>query len=97
MYPFRAIAARWLPLARKAAGLADVPASAFGRAWDKGTSQERRLLALIAQVPHPEDMAALPWLNIAPALRPVITARARKMHDWLGAFVAVPAADEAGQ
>lgn len=97
MSTFSAIAARWLPLARTAAGLADVPASAFGRAWDKGTLRDRRMLATIAQVPIPEDVAALPWLKIAPALRPVIAVRARKMHDWLGAFVAAPEADEAGQ
>ena len=72
MPTFSAIAARWLPLARKAAGLADVPASAFGRAWDKGTLRDRRMLATIAQVPHPEDVAALPWLKVPDALRPVL-------------------------
>lgn len=93
-----ATAARWLPLAQRAAGLADVPASAFGRAWDKGTPRDRRLLATIAQVPHPEDAAALPWLKIAPALRPVIVVRARKMHEWLATFVAEPKApDEAAK
>lgn len=98
MPTFPAIAARWLPLARKAAGLADVPASAFGRAWDNGTPRDRRLLATIAQVPHPEDAAALPWLKIAPALRPVIVVRARKMHEWLATFIAEPEApDEAAK
>jgi len=85
---FRAIAARWLPLARKAAGMADVPASVFGRAWDKGTLRDRRLLATIAQLPHPEDVAALPWLTIPEALRPVLVLRARAMREWLGAFCA---------
>lgn len=97
MSPFHAIAARWLPLARKAAGLADVPVSAFGRAWDRATPQHRRFLARIALVPHPEDVAALQWLKIAPALRLVIAARARELHDWLGAFDAEPEAAEAGQ
>ncbi|GLT22746.1 hypothetical protein GCM10007933_22060 [Zoogloea oryzae] len=97
MSPFRAIAARWLPLARKAAGLADVPASAFGRAWDKGTLRDRRMLATIARVPIPEDVAALPWLKIPAALRQVIMLRAREMQEWLGAFCAEPEGEEAGQ
>lgn len=97
MPTFSAIAARWLPLARKAAGLADVPASAFGRAWDKGTPRDRRLLATIAQLPHPEDVAALPWLKVPHALRPVLVLRARAMREWLGAFCAEPEAEEAGQ
>lgn len=97
MPTFSAIAARWLPRARKAAGLADVPASAFGRAWDKGTPRDRRLLATIAQVPHPEDVAALPWLKVPDALRPVLVLRARAMREWLGAFCAEPEGEEAGQ
>lgn len=97
MPTFSAIAARWLPLARKAAGLADVPASAFGRAWDKGAPRDRRLLATIAQVPHPEDVAALPWLKVPHALRPVLVLRARAMREWLGAFCAEPEGEEAGQ
>lgn len=100
MPTFSAIAARWLPLARKAAGLADVPASAFGRAWDKGTPRDRRLLATIAQVPHPEDVAALPWLKVPDAQRPVLVLRARAMREWLGAFCAEreagPEAEKAG-
>lgn len=94
---FSAIAARWLPLARKAAGLADAPASAFGRAWDKGTPRDRRLLAMIAQVPHPEGVAALPWLKIPAVLRPVLVLRTLAMREWLGAFCAEPADEEAGQ
>jgi hypothetical protein len=33
------------------------------------------LLATIAQVPHPEDVAALPWLKVPDALRPVLVLR----------------------
>lgn len=97
MPTFRDIAVQWLPNARKAAGLAEVPASAFGRAWDKGTPQERRLLAVIAQVPHPEDVAALPWLKIPEALRPVLVFRARAMREWLAAFCVEFEAEGAGQ
>ena len=97
MPSFHEIAARWLPHARKAAGLGDVPGSAFGRAWDKGTPQDRRLLAIIAQVSRPDDVAALPWLEIPAAMRPVIVARARKMDEWLGAFCAELEIEGAGQ
>lgn len=97
MSPFRAIAARWLPLARKAAGLAEAPESATGRAWDKGTPQDRRLLAMVAQAPNPEEVATQPWVKVSPALRPIIAVRARKMHEWLGAFVEFDARDEANK
>lgn len=77
------IAARWLPAAREAAGLASVPACRFGRAWNRLDRAGRKMLALIARQPDPDTLARNTWQDLPAEQRTIIMVRARNLLEWL--------------
>jgi hypothetical protein len=78
-----AIAAPWLPLARKAAGLTTVPTCRFGRAWDRLDKTDRRMLAVIARQPDLDTVSLTAWQDLPAEQRTIIMVRARVLQEWL--------------